>query len=202
MNIKNLWQKFKEFNNTSYGTLITVSWVVLTTCLIIKLFGGNWFELWWENEKFISFCNYVEDTQWLKMTIACCIYLFTTYPVLCIVLNKQNIGWKLNLLFLPLMIVKSILGWYWIWTSYVLDTLIIIILPIILTKNWKKPILGNILVVLFQIITVLIRNMSMDFNVGNTVIENYLYQIDYYIMIVLFYLYNFRIKNLKEKEAN
>lgn len=58
-----LIKKFKEFYNSTYGMLITVSWILLIVCLIIKLFGGNWFELNTENSNFIQFCLYVENKQ-------------------------------------------------------------------------------------------------------------------------------------------
>ena len=194
--IKNLIDKFKAFYDDKYGMLIVVSWTVLIICLIIKLFGGNWFELGVENTKFINFCNYVENTQWLKMTIACLIYLLTTYPVLCCILNKRYLNKKLTLYFISLIIVKSIVGWYSVIFAFILDFIIIILLPLVICKfkNWKRVIFGNLLIMVFQLVTIGIRNLSMNFNLGNTVIENYLIQVDYYIMVLLFYLYNFKRK--------
>lgn len=197
---KDLFNSFKRFNDDKYGMLIVVSWVVLGICLIIKLFGGNWFELSVENDKFIAFCNFVDNTMWVKMTLACLIYLFTTYPAMCVYLDKPKLDKKLLLIFFPLMIIKSISSWYILILAYILDVIILIILPIIISKKWKRVIFGNILVFVFQVITILIRNISFDFNLGNTVIENYLYQVDYYIMIILFYLYTFKNKKRKEIE--
>lgn len=192
--IKRLVDKFKEFNSNTYGMLIVVSWVVLIACLIIKLFGGNWFELGTENTKFIEFCNFVDNTMWLKISLGSIIYLITTLPVLCCILNRPRLDLKLHLLFIPLMVIKTITSWYILWLSFVLDLLIIIILPLIICrfKNWRKVIIANLLVMAFQLLTIGIRNISIDFNDGNTFLQQSIYQIDYYIMVLLFYLYNFK----------
>ena len=88
--------KFKEFNRDTYGMLITVSWILLVICLVIKLFGGNWFELWWDNEKFIAACNYVENNTILKISISCVNYLITGYMSLCCILNVKKLNLLLN----------------------------------------------------------------------------------------------------------
>lgn len=199
--MKTIISKFKAFYGTTYGMLITISWVVLLICLIIKLLGGNWFELGTNNEHFISFCNYVDNTQWLKMILACIIYLITTLPVLLILLNEPKLKPRNYAIFIPLMICKSVVSWYSVVISYILDFVIIILLPLILKKfkNWEMVIFGNALVFVFQCITFLIRNIGIKigFNINNSFIVQTIYQVDYYLMILLFYLYYFKIK--KEK---
>lgn len=198
--IKGLYNNFKDFYNDKYGMLIVVSWVVLIFCLIVKLFGGNWFELGVENEKFVAFCNYVDNTMWLKMALACLIYLFTNYFILCILINRKKLDKKIVALFLPLMITKSIINWYFTTLGLMLDVIILIVLPIVITRKWKRVIFGNLLVMVFQLLTLGIRNLSINFNFGNTFLEQSLYQIDYYLMIILFYLYTFKKKKIKKEE--
>lgn len=191
--------RLKEFIKSPYGLIICISWIALIICLIIKLFGGNWFELWLNNDKFISFCEFVDNTQWLKMILACVIYLGTGYPVLCIMLNNKVLNLKETLIFIPLMIIKSICGWYILWLAYIIDMLIIVLLPLIFRKfkNWKMVIIGNILIILFQFLTLTIRNIGfgVGFNNENIFLIQVLYQIDYYIMILLFYMYYFKFKS-------
>ena len=83
-------QKIKDFIKSPYGLIITISWIALILCLIIKLFGGHWFELWLNNDKFISFCEFVDNTQWFKMILACIICVATTVPVYIIMLNDNK----------------------------------------------------------------------------------------------------------------
>ena len=197
--MKKLWHKFKTFYDTPTGMLIIVSWVVLIICLIIKLLGGNWFELGTDNERFIAFCDYVDNHQVLKMILACCIYLFTTLHILKILLDKRKLSPQYYAIFIPLMICKSIISWYSGAISYILDLLIIILLPLILCKfkNWKRVIFANVLVFAFQIITILFRNIGGDFTLSNSFLIQAIYQVDYYLMILLFYLHYFKFKENK-----
>lgn len=194
---KELKDNFLKFYSSPYGMLIVVSWAVLLLCLIIKLFGGNWFELWWENKNFINFCNYVETKTWLKMVIACLISLITTYPLIAIIYNKNKFSKKGIILYVLIVVVKSIIGWYIPIISTILDVIVLIIIPFIITKNWKRILVANVFVILMQLISILLRNVSFVFNHQNTLIQNYLIQIDYYIMILLFYLYTFKRKENK-----
>lgn len=186
-------------NKKNFKTLIIMCWVLLAVCVIIKLFGGNWFELSTDNTKFIEFCSYVDNTMWLKMTLACVNYLVSGYFVICISLNKSKLSKKELLLFIPLMIVKSILTWYNSFIPIILDLVILFVLPLIITKKIIRPIIVILLVLAFQLLTLLIRNLGLNdnFNYNNTLISM-LYQIDYIIMIFLSYIYN--IKYFKRKE--
>lgn len=194
--IKTLISKFKDFYSNPYGMLITMSWLLLIVCLIIKLFGGNWFELGSENSKFIQFCNYVENIKWLKISIATTISIITTIPLMCLIYNRKD--WKLKhiIIYLIVMILKTILSWYSVLISTIIDLLFLIIIPIIITKNWKRPIISNLLIMVLQLTTIFIRNVSTfgNFNTNNSTIENMLIQIDYYIMLMLLFLYNFKRK--------
>ena len=71
--------------------------------------------------------------------------------------------------------------------------IILIVLPLLLKrlKNWKRVLLINILIIVLQVVTMIIRNIGFgnSFNYNLTII-NSLLQIDYYIMIILCYLYN------------
>lgn len=192
--MKRLKERIKEFTNDTYGMLIFVSWIVLIACLIIKIFGGNWFELGTENSKFIEFCTYVDETMWLKMTLACIISLISGYISLCVMLNEKRLSLKNVLIFIPLMIIKSIISWYSSIISFVLDIFIMLGLTTIRNKSFKRSILCFVIITLFQLITLFFRNISGNFTLENSFLIQALYQIDYYLMLLLFYLYNFKRK--------
>lgn len=182
-----------------YSLIIKVSWMALLACLVIKLLGGNWFEIKTDNQKFLSFCEWVDDNKPVKIVLACFISLLSCMPILCILINKERLG-KYNFLFIPLVILRSIISWFIPYSSYVLDVVILLIIPLIITKfNWKRVLLCNLLVLLFQVIILLIRNLSISFgfNMNNTFVVQMIYQLDYIIMIFLFYLYNFRERGSK-----
>ena len=194
--MKKIKERFLAFYHTTYGMLITVSWLVLIACLIIKLFGGNWFALESKNSKFNDFCIFVDNTQWLKMVLACIIYIVTSLPIICILFKTKTLNIKLHCLYIPLMIIKSFTSWYFIPISFILDFIMLIILPIIFTKKWKYVIIINILIFIFQCITMGLRSLSFNF-FGKTFIEQFLIQIDFYLMIWLLYLYTFNTKKVE-----
>lgn len=196
--MKNLISKFKAFYGTTYGMLIVISWVVFLICLIIKLLGGNWFELGTDNERFIAFCNFVDNTMWLKMMLACIICIFSTYIVMCLLLNKRKLSPKDLAIYIPLIAVGSIVSWKIQWLNLIIQLLYLVVFPLIQTKgNWKRIVLIIVFVFLFQSISLIFRNLGYwDFNENNFIFQT-LIQVDYYLMLILAYLYNFN-----EKEGN
>lgn len=186
--------------NNSLKTLIITCWAVLVLCLVIKLLGGNWFELATENTKFIQFCEFVDNTMWLKMTLACLIYVGSTYGLVCIILNKQYLNVKETIIFIPLMIFKSIIYWYFTTIGTIVDICILVVIPLILGKfkNWLRVLISFALINVFQIMSIVIRNIGFgNFN-NNMFLFQTLIQVDYYIMIFISYLYV--VKNIKRKE--
>ena len=193
--------KIKDFIKSPYGLIILISWIALIICLIVKLFGGNWFELWLENDNFIKFCEFVDETIWLKRTLAVIIAITSTYPIMCLIYNVKYYKGLWIFLYVVIMILKSLSSWYFLVVSYIMDALILIIIPMIITKNWKRPIIVNIIILGLQLMTLAVRNLNVGtgFNVNNTFIIQVLYQIDYYLMLILLYLYNIKKMNKEVK---
>lgn len=176
----------------NFKVLILTCWALLLICLVIKLFGGNWFELNSENTKFIQFCEFIDNNLWFKMILYSIIAVTTTYPVICIMHDKKKLTLKQTIIYSILLIIKSIINWYITWIIYLFDLIIMILLPLLFNKfkNWKRVIFVNILIVLLQFLCLIIRNLSFDFVFANSILEQLLIQIDYFIMVVLCYLYN------------
>ena len=193
--------KIKDFIKSPYGLIILISWIALIICLIVKLFGGNWFELWLENDNFIKFCEFVDETIWLKRTLAVIIAITSTYLIMCLIYNVKYYKGLWILLYVVIMVLKSLSSWYLLVVSYIMDALILIVIPMIITKNWKRPIIVNIIILGLQLMTLAVRNLNVGtgFNVNNTFIIQVLYQIDYYLMLILLYLYNIKKMNKEVK---
>lgn len=186
---------------TALKTLIITCWAVLVLCLVIKLLGGNWFELATENTKFIQFCEFVDNTMWLKMSLACLIYCVSGYFILCVIMNTKKLTLIQLSIFMLLMIFKSIINWYYTTIGTITDICILTLVPLLLSKfkSWKRVLIGFALINAFQIISILIRNIGFgNFN-NNTTLFSMLMQVDYYIMVALMYLYNIQL--LKRKET-
>lgn len=139
--MKYLREKISKFANDKYGMLIFMSWIILIACLVVKMFGGNWFELSTENSKFIEFCLYVDEHIWLKAILACGIYLISGYLIICIFINKSKLNLKHIIIFFPIMIFKSLSSWKYGTLAFVLDLIILLVITTIFNKNILRTIL-------------------------------------------------------------
>lgn len=177
--------------------LIRASWVVLIACMLVKLFGGNWFEIVCNNKNFIAICNYVDNNMWLKMILACIFQLISGYFILSIIFKTKYLKIKYIIIFMPLLIIRSILSWYIPFSTFIFDLFITVIIPIIITRNWKRVLIVNLLMIAFQLISMFIRNLSIiDFNDNNTIVS-LIMQIDYYVMMFIYYLYTIKERRCK-----
>ena len=181
-----------------YKTLIISCWVVLLCCFVVKLLGGNFFEIVCENEKFIRFCEFVE-TNWLKYPIALITYVLSTFIYMLGVIKKKTTKYdKLQLIFILITfwILKVFLSQYTI-VIFIIDALFTIVVPILFNKeNWLMSIIGYGLIILFQVISLVIKNIGVKM-IDSSTFVSLIFSIDYYIMICLFYLYR-----TKEEEPN
>lgn len=186
-----------------YRILIITCWTLLIVYSIIKIFGGNYFELMSSSDNFISFSAYVDSNIWLKRTIACINTIITGYFVLCAVLRQKCLKWYHTLIFVAISVTKSLLQWGYQVVGYILDIVGMIIFPIIINTKDKwlerisRPIIGSILLILFQILSMFLANIALfKFNAVGT-LEALLYSLEVYFCIMLYYFYS---NNRKENE--
>ena len=169
-----------------YETLIISCWVVLIACFIIKIFGGNWFEIICENQNFINICEWL-DGSWVKYIPTTILYVSSVYLIY-LAMTNQKIGddWWLCILLLPMSYIKA----NFMIVGIIIDIFVWFILPLIKFKfkNWKRVLLGNVLVIAFQLISLGIRNLGI-YLTSDSILISIIISIDYYIMIILYYLY-------------
>ena len=75
----------------NFRVLIITSWVVLIACFLIKILGGNWFEFAVENEKFVLFCEFMDNNPDLRIITNAIIYCISTYIVLCAMVGVKHL---------------------------------------------------------------------------------------------------------------
>ena len=180
---------------------IILCWVALIAFWCLKLFGGNWFEIMVENENFIKFCEFAENT-WIEHIINLLTILVGNYFLLCAVSQKFYFRGKLNIIAIILIIsmwakrfLPNILGLHF-WYGY-----LVILLFGIFTQTKYKKLFGLVAIVLdtlFSTLSILTRNLELslttNFLVGNILL------IDIYIMYILYYLYSNLIKLKRSNE--
>lgn len=169
-----------------YKTLIISCWIVLIACFLIKIFGGNWFEIICENENFINICEWL-DSGWIKYIVMTLMYIPLSYiPYLAMVNKSFCKDWWIILLVLPCSILKVYLPII----AIIIDLSVLIVIPLIICKfkNWKKVIIVNILMVIFQLISLFTKNIGY-YMPNDSILISLIFSIDYYIMTILCYLY-------------
>lgn len=182
---------------------IILCWIMLIVCFIIKLFGGNWFEIMCENKHFICVCDFIDNHIILQDVIAFVTYMSsTTLVVLAMsLIPKPNAK--------QLITIITLVAFIWVsqyindLVKFILEPIMFAFFPFILSclsnekadvktrikKTWFLGIIGYVAVFSFQALSLVIKNIGVKpINDENTLLS-LLLMIDYYIMIVLYYLY-------------
>ena len=175
-----------------YKVLINSVWIVLISYCIIKVFFGTCFELIASSENFIKLCSFIDDHTLLKRIIACINTILTGYFILCAVLKQKYLTKKQLLVFIPLTILKSFMQFRFKIFGYVFELFILIIYPMIISKKILRPIIGYLLIPLFQILSMFLSNIALfEFTAINT-LTALLYSMEIYFCIILYYLYSIK----------
>lgn len=96
------------FDYIFYKKCIIYCIVTIVIAFFIKLFNVDIFYIKSENENFINFCNFLDNTLWLKTIIYAIIYSATTSIFLLIVLEQPKFIGKENLVFIVIPIVSCL----------------------------------------------------------------------------------------------
>lgn len=175
---------------------------MLVACFVIKLFGGNWFEVVCTNEHFSNFCRLVDETPFLHQAFSFIVYFVPSiFLVLAISVIPNPSKIQLYCTFSTVIFI-----WCFKYVSLdikmVAEVIIYALMPIILRivgndysddisifkKYWYYGIIGNIVVFAFQAISLFTKSVGVHFE-GETLVVTFIFLIDYYIMIALYYLY-------------
>lgn len=172
----------------NYKVLIISCWSLLGICFLIKVLGGNWFELSTDNQKLINLCNWIDSniSKYFVMGTFYCLSMYLIY------LSIMKLKIKRHLFMIVSFISIFIIKIFFPIIATILEFFALLGLPIILSKGkfWKRAVLGIVLMIGFQFISLVIRNIGVYLPDNTPTLISLLLQIDYYIMIVLYYLYS------------
>lgn len=184
--------------------VIVISWIALAICFVIKLFGGNLFEVVCKNETFIAVCEYCDNNWWARYIIGLTNTLLSTYLfVMAVVQDIKLKLWEHILLICTCVIGVGIklwsdnIGWVFdIWQMFIMPAIFI-------GKDFKqywKILLGVALLLVFQVISLFIKNLAIHTATSiNGLVVSLIYSLDITIMLVLYFLYAYFIKIKKEE---
>lgn len=196
----------KDYKEIILKRAIILCWILLIICFIIKLCGGNYFNIVCNNKNFIKFCNFIENSI-IKYIIYLFSFIFSSYLLLKIVKPDLKFISLKSLLFIICCIIIWVfkllieLNIFTINTLIVniLDFVILYILLVIFTKRPLLSILAVILLFVFSIISSLVKGIGIDSSITDNYFVAQIFLIDYYLMLVLSVLYSKKIQ-IKKKE--
>lgn len=172
-----------------YKVLIRSCWALLLICFSIKIFGANLFEIVCENKRFIRLCDYIDNSMFWKIAINCIIALILDSLTLLAIMKIKKYNKIQAFIILPLITISSICYWYAPIIKTILELIFMIGIPLIYKVNWKRILLGILLVLIFQQISLFTRNIGDIFLDSNNSLVSFIMYIDVFIMSMLYYLY-------------
>lgn len=180
--------------------VIIISWITLALCFVMKIFGGNFFEIMCNNPNYKALCEYADNNFWCKYLICFVSSMVCQTFYELAILQKYKFN-KIELIFTILSValacyfklVNSTIG-------LIFDIWLLILFPIILLgkeyKKYWKAILGLLLNFAFQFLSVIVKNLAITF-VDESTFISLIYMIDLYLMLFLYYLYSNYKKEIK-----
>ncbi len=174
--------------------VIVVCWIALAICFGIKLFGGNLFEIMCNNENFIKVCEYADNHFWAYYLInALNSFVLTYFYTLAVCQKLKYEKWQLITVLItiaigiPIKTYSQILG-------LVFDVWQMILMPCLFTIKYPKRhwnvVIGNILVVIFQVVSLFVKNIGIKVLTSENVLTMMIFRIDVFLMVILYYLYS------------
>ena len=154
---------------------IALCWVMLVACFLIKLFGGNWFEVVCTNEHFIMVCDFIDNNAIIHQISSFLIYSIPSF----FIITASSFVPKPTKKQFRIICVGLLVVWFSKFVSInlksVFEILNTISMPIILNigngktikqsfkKYWYYGFLGYAIIFAFQFLSLFIRNIGITF---------------------------------------
>ena len=181
--------------------VIIISWITLALCFVVKIFGGNFFEIMCENPNYKALCEYADTHLWLKYLLFVVSSIISISLYLLAIIKEYKFTLYQWYIFLPTILISSFIKLYNNKIGLICDFWIMFVLPFMFSKFKLKSILSIFIAFLlnlsFQVVSLLTKNLSLGF-VDDSTFIGLIYMIDLYIMCLLYYLY----RNYKKEKEN
>ena len=176
--------------------MIILCWVILAVCFVVKIFGGNFFNIVVNNERFISICNFIENT-FLYYVVGFLFYYANGLFILLAMKRELTLTNKELLLYSIFTIILFAIQYTFQYIGFLEISIIItiircVIIPMLIFKvKIKDVIVINIFDIVFQLTSSFVKNVHISNTILESVLVGSIFLIDYYIMILLLYLYRY-----------
>ena len=174
--------------------VIIVCWIALAICFGIKLFGGNLFEIMCNNENFIKVCEYA-DNHWWAYYIISSIYCFVNVYFFTLSIMQKTKHTKRQLIILICtVLICNLLKSLGTIIGLIADVWQLIVMPFLFVlrerKKYKNVIIGNVLLVAFQFLSLIAKNVGLIVMSNDGALIASIYSIDVLLMVLLYFGYS------------
>ena len=162
---------------------------MLFICIILKLFGVQWFDLNTDIPILQEIDNVVMNSEILSFIYSFVFTFISSYMIILIVLKRNS---KINILLTSLMVVVSLITkryYNFYYFPIFIEILFLFIIILFNDKTKLKEILLCILLnLIYQIISLSLRGLNIGVS-NYSLLVNVLMNVDYYLLLFLTYLY-------------
>ena len=169
--------------------MIILCWVILAVCFVVKIFGGNFFNIVVNNERFISICNFIENT-FLYYVVGFLFYYANGLFILLAMKRELTLTNKELLLYSIFTIILFAIQYTFQYIGFLEISIIItiircVIIPMLIFKvKIKDVIVINIFDIVFQLTSSFVKNVHISKTILESVLVGSIFLIDYYIMLL------------------
>lgn len=177
-------------NKILYERSLRTCIIMLIVCIVFKLFGVKWFDLNTSIPILQKLDNLISNNFILSFVFTLIIKNINGILIFSIISKNM----KFTLKHLKLIILSNILNicvCYFMGEciSFIIDIIFVLIIGCkVLNINFKETLLCIPLNIIYQMISLFIRNISLGFRYYGF-IENQLLCLDYYILLLITYLF-------------
>ena len=189
---------------------IHICWVVLAVCLIVKMFGGNYFCIVCDNARVVAFVTWI-DKHFISKYLLGLLSSGIAYTFYYLAIMKKRFFNLRQAIFVYVLVaifvaLRLVFQWSKV-ISFLIDAIQFFVIPMILCRRellrWVIPriIVGFALITIFQAVSMLIKNLSLRCLISENTLVCAIYMIDVDIMLCLYYMYcnNLQYKRRKGK---
>lgn len=177
--------------------LIISCWSILLVMVCLKPLLSDQLLAGTNNQTFINVCEYIETSIWLSLPIYLLVNVTTTSLYFMAVFQWRKINWKFTIFLIIYTTLKVFLyNATWQIVFFIFDIILMVVYPILKDKTlWRRALLGFVLNFTFQIISQFLKLDNAKY-FDKYLVTGIITSIDYYIMLILYYLYSIRRKEV------
>ena len=185
-------------NKRALERAIVISWILLIATLVIKIAGGNWFNVAFAGERMLNADAVFERHYWLQIivfSVVAYVGFNLYYLAIC---GKRNFKWHVHAALIPyfaaVTVIKVLLFSSDVRWGLLLDMITLSIIPFILLgkpkKEYSRVVWAFVVFMGFQAISFMAKNITIDIVVAESALTELILSFDIIMMFALCYLHS------------